>query len=236
MFKDKRYQDNAFLPRRARYRRPGAACVWLILVLALGGFGAVGAGLASQQSVSATQPAGSIHPQWNQTQHRAASNSKPTYTYLPHAVPTRLEAPAIGVDSPVISVGKTPAGGMEVPQGADFDKAAWYRYSPAPGQYGASVIVGHVDSYASQSGSVFYNLSKLKVGNTVRVSRADGTTVTFIVRAIRDYGSEGLPNDIIYGPVSEAAELRLITCSGAFDQASGQYERNTVVFASMPAS
>lgn len=236
MFLGKRHQDNALwiYPVSYRFRggRPGAACLWLMMVLSLGGAVAIGVGLASQQSVSATRSAGSISTKWSQP--TLTTQDRPSHSYLPFAEPTKLELPSIGVKTDIISVGKTPEGGMEVPQAPHFDKAAWYRHSPAPGQYGASVIIGHVDSYASQSGSVFYNLSKLKLLDRVSVSRTDGTTVNFEVRAIRDYGKEGLPHDIIYGPVSEAAELRLITCSGTFDTATGQYERNTVVFASVP--
>lgn len=204
--------------------------MWLITVLALGGFGAIGAGLAAQTSVAATQPAGVISDQWSR-QTNVTAGQDPAVSYLPYAEPTHIELPSIGVASDIISVGKTPEGTMEVPQPPNFDKAAWYRHSPTPGQYGASIIVGHVDSYASQSGSVFYNLSRLKLKDTVNIKRSDGSTAVFTVRAIRDYGKEGLPADIIYGPVSQAAELRLITCSGPFNAETAQYERNTVVFA-----
>jgi sortase (surface protein transpeptidase) len=158
---------------------------------------------------------------------------KPANLYLPYAEPTIVSLPSIGVTSELISVGKAADGSMEVPQAPHFDKAAWYRHSPAPGQYGSAIIVGHVDSYASQGASVFFNLAKLKPGDIVTVRRADNVTAVFTVRAIREYHKHELPAEIIYAPVTDSAELRLITCSGPFDKASGNYENNTVVFATL---
>ncbi len=137
------------------------------------------------------------------------------------------------IASDLITVGKTADGRMEVPKAPNFDKAAWYKYSPSPGQYGASIIVGHVDSYAKNGASVFFNLARLKLGETVVVKRSDQTNATFSVWAVRDYGKTGLPADVIYKPVTNSAELRLITCSGAFDAASQSYENVTVIFATL---
>ena len=37
------------------------------------------------------------------------------------------------------------------------------------------------------------------------------------------------PTDRVYGPTA-GPELRLITCGGAFDAATGHYERNVIAF------
>ncbi len=214
--------------------RPGAACLWLIICMAISGAISMGNGLAQQRQVSPTKNIGAISPAPPGRTTGATATAPPASRYLPYAEPVAIELPSIGLQSKLIAVGKTPEGSMEVPAKPHFDNAAWYKHSPAPGQYGASIIIGHVDSYASKSGtSVFFNLSKLQLGDRIAVQRADKVTATFIVRAVRDYGQGGLPPDIIYGPMTDSAELRLITCSGRFDTAKQRYEGTTVVFAAL---
>jgi sortase (surface protein transpeptidase) len=207
----------------------GAACSWLILMLALSGSLMLGHGVAAQQSAPVPESRGEFP-----ISAVPLSEAPVQYTqYLPFSQPTSISIPSIGVTSELISVGKQPDGTMEVPQHPNFDKAAWYRESPSPGQYGSSVIIGHVDSYVSNGASVFFNLAKLKPGDTINVRRADGQTAIFSVRALRDYGKQALPTEIIYAPVGDSAELRLITCSGRFDQITQSYENNTVVYATL---
>lgn len=148
------------------------------------------------------------------------------------SIPTTISIPSANITSELKTVGTTTSGGIDTPKGDDFDKAAWFDGSPAPGQYGASVIVGHVDSYESDgSASVFYNLHTLKPGDPVSIARQDGRTVRFEVYALRQYSREHIPADDVYLPHSDTAELRLITCSGTFDTATGEYSDNIVVFA-----
>jgi Sortase domain len=64
----------------------------------------------------------------------------------------------------------------------------------------------------------------------VYVRRADGTLVKFRVTAVQTYAKDHFPTQAVYGPTPDA-ELRLITCGGAFDPATGHYMSNIVVFA-----
>jgi hypothetical protein len=48
------------------------------------------------------------------------------------------------------------------------------------------------------------------------------------VTSVRSYLRDHFPTQSVYGPVPDA-ELRLITCGGAFDSASGRYLSNIVV-------
>jgi hypothetical protein len=63
------------------------------------------------------------------------------------------------------------------------------------------------------------------------VRRADGTLAVFRVTAEHMYPKPDFPTEQVYGPVPDA-ELRLITCGGVFDSATGSYLSNVVVFAS----
>lgn len=149
---------------------------------------------------------------------------------LAAAQPTSIRIPAIDVSSPVNTVGLNPDNTMEVPQpGPLYDQAAWYRYSPTPGEPGPSVITGHIDS-AEDGPSVFFRLGDLKPGQQISVGRADGSTAVFAVESVRTYPKDVFPRLTVYGDTDHAA-LRLITCSGTFDRATGHYRDNIVVFA-----
>ena len=90
------------------------------------------------------------------------------------------------------------------------------------------MIVGHIDSLTGPG--VFCRLSELRLGNRVYVLREDGTTVAFRVSAVRTYRKDHFPARDVYGPTPDA-ELRLTTCGGDFDAATGHYLSNVVVYA-----
>ena len=96
----------------------------------------------------------------------------------------------------------------------------------------SAVIVGHVDGRvnSTEASGVFFRLNTLKAGDGVFVKRADGTTVEFRVTKVQEYLKDKFPTQDVYGPTPDA-ELRLITCGGAFDPASGHYLSNIVVYA-----
>ena len=64
----------------------------------------------------------------------------------------------------------------------------------------------------------------------ITVARRDGSRVRFVVRRLERYAKARFPTARVYGP-TRGATLRLITCSGTFDRASGHYLDNTVVYA-----
>jgi hypothetical protein len=67
------------------------------------------------------------------------------------------------------------------------------------------------------------------------VTLADGITAIFRVTGVREYAKSDFPAKTIYGATDYAA-LRLITCGGAFDYATGHYLSSTVVFAALVSS
>ncbi len=124
------------------------------------------------------------------------------------------------------ALGVEPDGTLQVP--TDSEVAGWYRLGAKPGDPGPAVIVGHVDS---QSGpAVFYRLGTLAPRDLVRVSWKGGASVFFRVDAVRQYAKTVFPTALVYGP-TKAAQLRLVTCGGAFDAQTGHYLDNVVVFA-----
>jgi sortase (surface protein transpeptidase) len=142
-----------------------------------------------------------------------------------------VDIPAIGVKSELLHLGVSANGTIQVPSlYGRADLAAWYKYSVTPGQFGASVIEGHVDT--RHGPAVFYRLGALRPGNRVDVKLADGITAVFRVTGVRQYSKTNFPAKTFYGPSGYAA-LHLITCGGTFDYATGHYRSSTVVFAAL---
>ena len=153
----------------------------------------------------------------------------------PAPKPLSLQIPAIGVRSPIHALGLADDGTVETPApGPRYNHAAWYRHSPTPGSLGPSILLGHVDS-AAEGPSVFFRLGELIAGDRVLVTRADDTVAVFRVDRVRRYAKSDFPADLVYGNIDHAG-LRLVTCGGAFDSASGHYLDNIVVFASLVGS
>ncbi len=147
---------------------------------------------------------------------------------LQASAPVRVDAPAIGLEAGNLEdlvVG--PDGVLPAP--VDYSRAGWWTAGPAPGQLGPAVIAGHVDGPGGPA--IFYRLGQLAAGDTVDVTRADGTVATFVVDRVQSYAKAEFPTSEVYGNTTSRAELRLITCGGAFDHAAGHYVDNIVVFA-----
>ena len=142
--------------------------------------------------------------------------------------PVHLTIPAVEVSTGLEGLGVRPDGTLAPP--ADFATAGWFAGGVEPGQPGPAVIAGHVDS--AQGPAVFYRLGELGVGDEIDVGRADGSSVRFRVTGVTEHPKDAFPTEAVYGPVA-GSELRLITCSGTFDEGTGHYLSNLVVFATL---
>jgi sortase (surface protein transpeptidase) len=140
--------------------------------------------------------------------------------------PVELTIPRIRVSTPLEKLGRTPKGTLQVPDSTTI--AGWYTGSPRPGEIGSAIIAGHIDSTSGPG--VFFRLRLLRPGNLVYVRRADRTLAVFRVTGEHMYPKNEFPTEQVYGPVVDA-ELRLITCGGAFDPTTGSYLSNVVVYA-----
>jgi hypothetical protein len=145
----------------------------------------------------------------------------------PVARPVTVEVPAIGVRSDLIDLDLDADRRLEVPR--DPDLAGWYVRGTRPGQHGPAVIAGHVDS--TEGPAVFFRLGELQGGDRITVHREDGTAVAFAVDRVERWPKDAFPTDPVYRE-ADGAELRLITCGGAFDEDTSSYHDNVIVFAS----
>ncbi|MFI5486159.1 class F sortase [Micromonospora echinaurantiaca] len=200
------------------WRRPGAA------VAAVGLLGTAGLGLiASGLTAAPTRP-----PRPDAADAPVTARPAPSLPPLPRADPVRVEVPAIGVRADVVPVAADAAGVLEVPPLDRPGLTGWYSLGVSPGETGNAVIVGHVD--APTGPAVFFDLGRLHRGDEVRVTRADAGVATFTVDGVAAYPKDRFPAELVYGP-NPAAGLRLVTCGGRFDERSGNYVDNVVVFA-----
>jgi sortase (surface protein transpeptidase) len=195
-----------------------------VLLLALGGFVAVWAlaGGPSGPPAEAQQiprTVGTTVPQ---------VNGRPVSAPLAASPPLRIEIPVLKVNAPVIRLGLNPDGSIAVPPLDDHNLAGWYTGSVMPGVTGASVILGHVDSWSG--GSVFFTIKNLRPGDRIDVIRADGSTAAFTVDGLQKAAKVAFPTSAVYGNPGYPA-LRLITCGGPFNAATGEYRDNIIVYA-----
>lgn len=158
-------------------------------------------------------------------QRERVRTSRPPASVAPRE-PALLRIPAVGVQTPLVQLALNPDSSLEVP--TDFSLAGWYTLGPAPGEAGPAIIAGHVDSRGGPA--VFYRLGELRPGDRLEVWRGDGALVTFAVQSVERFPKDAFPTDRVYAP-SASADLRLITCGGTFNRATGHYRDNVVVFA-----
>lgn len=144
------------------------------------------------------------------------------------STPTAIKIADLKISSTLGQVGLNKDGTVEVP--TNYAQAAWYRYGPTPGALGPAVILGHVDS--RNGPAVFYNLTSMKPGQVIEVTRADNTTARFRVDAIKTFLKSEFPTEAVYGPIDYAG-LRLITCGGVYDQKAKDYQSNVIAFATL---
>ncbi|MFJ6200032.1 class F sortase [Micromonospora sp. NPDC092111] len=152
------------------------------------------------------------------------------FPVLSGSPPTQIAISSIDLRAAVHDVGIAPDGSIAVPDTARAQEAGWYDRGPTPGQYGPTVIVGHVDTTTGPA--VFHGLKELRDGDEIEVTRADRKVAVFEVDQVQRYGKDRLPADQIFGDFSRP-NLRLITCGGRWIGGETGYADNVVVYASL---
>ena len=144
------------------------------------------------------------------------------------AIPVRISIPAIGVSAAVVPLRLNRDHTLQVP--TNFAQTGWFLGGPEPGEQGAAVVAGHVDSRSGPA--VFYRLRALLPGDRVRLTLADRTIVRFVVTGTKAVPKRRFPTKLVYRKTARPT-LRLITCDGAFDSSTGHYVDNYLVFAKL---
>ena len=135
-----------------------------------------------------------------------------------------IEIPALDIDQDLTELavnGST----LQVPD--EYADIGWWRDGPTPGQAGAAVVVGHVDSPTGPA--VFYRLASVERGDRIVVGRDDGSHAVFRVRKVALYERSEVPSARVYRARGRPG-LNLLTCGGSFDATAGSYTGNVVVY------
>ncbi len=236
--------------RRGRYAAAATAVLLVIGVLALvlglrgqAGPPQPGAAAPATSTSSSTPTTPSTTPTATGSTASPTSTSAPTQTaqtmpaapappgkqigqFVGASAPTGIEIPSIGVTSTnFVDLVIGGDGAITVPGSAD--EVGIYSGGPTPGQLGPAVIGAHVDS--TKGPGIFYRLGSVKPGDTVKISRADGSTTTFVVDKVASYPKDQFPTEEVYRGDFDKSEIRLVTCGGTFDKVK-HYLDNVVVF------
>ena len=177
-------------------------------------------------------------PYWGENNAQAPRVHKgvvPTHI-APSAVadiisPNRIEIPKIHAEAPIVPVGTTPDGELDVP--LDPKVVGWWRYGAKPGAtVGTAILAGHIN-YAGVTGEMAA-IGQLNPGDKVFVFGKQNAQrrheVQFTVTGVRTYHKTRLPYKEIFDQHS-AGRIAIVTCGGPFDASTGNYLDNIVVFA-----
>jgi hypothetical protein len=201
------------MSRRPRWTGPVA--IGLLVV----GLFATGAGLGRATPLS--------FPDWFRGKDKPPPREFPV---LAPSQPVSIAIPAIKVTAPVGRVGLAGDGSIAVPPLQRHNEAGWFEGGPTPGQFGPAILVGHADTRTGPS--IFHDVTRLRPGARVEVTRSDRSVAMFEVNSVERFGKARLPVDRVYRDFSRPG-LRLITCGGEWKGGSIGYADNIVVFASL---
>lgn len=167
-------------------------------------------------------------------------------------VPLTFRAPSVGIDAPVLAVGRTASGAMDAPEGPAssplWHDTFWYRGGSEPGQLGTTTIAGHVDDVLGRPGA-FWNVRDLKVGDVVEIDDSrDGARARYRITdaGVYSYAQANSP-DLLMRLYGEAAyngdpsernlasdsmsRISIITCTGVFHRGSSfGYDHRFIAF------
>jgi len=164
--------------------------------------------------------------------HHGTGHEPPGAAPLSPSPPDRVRIPSIKVDAPLMGLGLTPQGSLDVPPPQKKNLAGWYEAGTTPGERGTAIMAGHVDN--AEGPAVFYDLGALTKGRTIDIDRRDGSVAVFTVDAVEVYDAQAFPDEKVYG-AADRPELRVITCGGGYSKKTG-YRGNVVVFAHLTGS
>ncbi|QQR64444.1 class F sortase [Candidatus Kaiserbacteria bacterium] len=155
--------------------------------------------------------------------------SATTSVAFSRSAPTRISIPKIEVEATFEKpLGLKEDKTIEVPD--SYTQVGWYKNGPTPGEVGAAVVLGHVDSYKGPA--VFWPLRKLEAGDEIEITREDGSVAVFTVDSLARYSQDDFPTELVYGS-TDTPTLRLVTCTGTYDKGEEKYSHNLVVYASL---
>jgi hypothetical protein len=162
-------------------------------------------------------------------------------------IPIRTPAHPRGVHAKVTAHPLNPDGTLYVP--ADPHTVSWAKEDAPPGSsHGTTILTSHIN-YVIGGHLVIGALSDLAwyaqhaIGRQFTLRLRDGRVFTYRIVAGREYSKEQLARNPglraalydqskVYGPAGHpSGRLLLVSCGGAFDAYTGEYEDNVFLYA-----
>ena len=141
--------------------------------------------------------------------------------FRPDNEPARLEIGAIGLDSPIVSVGFKP--GTRKPAVPDTE-VGWFEPNSAPDQAGVVFLVGHNDG-------IFENLHQVAPGDriTITLVSAAAAPALYEVYTIATLPYADISMRQVLAPQDHDYELVLMTCAGDFSSELDTYTERLIL-------
>lgn len=212
------------LPKLAPWMAPVVLAIWGVLQI-------VG-GQTQTESLDVVYPVSAADPPPAEvsTQEHTPAVAAPVVPPLSRSTPTHILIKSVWINAHIDTIGLARNGVVETPAYATAKNASWYRLGPTPGELGAAVLLGHVDT--DKERAVFFELRRIKPGAIIEISRADRSKVRFKVDSIEQFHKSEFPTARVYS-MQPNPVLRMVTCGGKFNPKTKQYEDNIIAFATM---
>lgn len=145
-------------------------------------------------------------------------------------LPKYISIPAINLSQArIIQLGLMQNNQIAVPN--NIYDAGWYNGSAKPSQQGTMFVYGHVASWTAKG--LFYDLKKLKPGDTIYITRGDNTQFTYKVTGTKIYPYNKVAMDQVLAPRQKSQSLNLMTCTGEVMKGTNEYSERLVVFSAV---
>jgi sortase A len=182
------------------------------------------------QNTTPKPPPGAIQSASAPSSLKPAQSAVVSYT-VPASDPKYISVPIIEISNArIVRLGLLASGQIAVPN--NIYDTGWYGGSALPGHLGAMFIYGHVSSWTNDG--VFYNLKKLKAGDTITITRGDNTTYNYQVVSVKIYPYNNVDMEQVLAPIDASKPgLNLMTCTGQVIKGTSEFNERLVVFTSL---
>ena len=164
------------------------------------------------------QPKPASSPKPTQPPHRTtapAAASKPAPAY------DKVSIASINLSAKFVTVGLTATNAIDVHPSL----VGWWNGSAQPGTPGAVFLDGH-------NPGIFSKLPKVKIGDQIIISKANGETFTYVVAYTVVVPLIGINMQTALAPFANAVEgLNLMTCVGSYNPKTGTTDQRLIVYA-----
>ena len=157
---------------------------------------------------------------------KPSTQSVQAYSVAPN-LPKYLVIPSLNVNARVTKVYTNAQNQVGAP-GNIFD-TGWYASSSLPGQPGATFIDGHVSSWTADG--VFYNLKKLRVGDTIQIVKGDNSVLTYLVKKMQATNAPDVDMQQALTSIEPGKSgLNLMTCTGSVIAGTSEFNERLIVY------